>query len=213
MIFILREEPDPPYTEPRGTCPDCGSDEVIHHVFGVADPRTEPPAPSWVEWYSTPPFIADRSCVECDAYWYVGRLEPPLSPMRLISADGAAFTLLLVPDLQEYEGVEIDIELLTPDRLVRYLNRAPEDGALQRLGDFLMQAAEAGHPELAAPSYQDAESGLSVRMIDSGPLSVTVEVQVIIELDGDGSEVDGIAFDVLRADLITAAHQIWEWEA
>lgn len=132
--------------------------------------------------------------------------------MRLISADGAVFALLPVPDLQDNGVVEVDIELLTPDRLVRYLHRAPEDGALQRLGEMLQEAMEATHPELEVPAFQDEESGLVVHVLDSDPLTVTLEIQVVIELDSEVREVDEIAFDVLRADLITAAHQIGAWE-
>ncbi len=46
MIMILGDEPAPPYTEPRGTCPEYGSDQVIHHLLGAADPHTEPADPS-----------------------------------------------------------------------------------------------------------------------------------------------------------------------
>lgn len=212
MMMILGEEPAPPYTDPRGTCPECGSDQVIHHVLGVADPRAEPPVPSWVEWHGCIPSFWDRTCEECDSRWNVGWREAPLAPMRLISADGAAFALLPVPDLQGDEVVVIDIELLTPDRLVRYLHRVPEDGALQRLGDMLQEAAEADRPELEVPAFQDEESGLEFLVLDSDPMSVTLEIQVVIELDSDEREADGIAFDALRADLITAAHQIEEWE-
>lgn len=212
MIMILGDEPAAPYTEPRGTCPECGSGQVIHHLLGIADPRTEPADPAWIEWHGCLPPFGDRSCLECDAIWSVGHREEPLAPMRLISEAGAAFALLTVPDLQGDDVVEVDIELLTPDRLVRYLHRVPEEGALQRLGETLQEFAEADHPELEVPTFQDEASGLVVLALDCDPMSVTLEVQVVIELDSDVREVDGIAFDVLRADLITAAHQIGAWE-
>lgn len=142
--------------------------------------------------------------------WDTG--EEPLAPMRLISEAGDAFALLPVPDLQGDEVVEVNIELLTPDRLVRYLHRVPEEGALLRLSEMLQEIAEADHPELEIPTFQDEESGLMVLVLDSDPMSVTLDVQVVIELDSDLHEVDGIAFDVLRADLITAAHQVGEWQ-
>lgn len=212
MMMILGENPAPPYTEPRGACPECGSGKVIHHVLGAADPRTEPPAPHWVDWQGCLPMFGDRSCEECDAIWNVGWREEPFAPMRLVSANGAAVALLPVPDLQDNELVEIDIELLTPDRLVRYLHRAPEAGALQRLGEMLQEAAEATNPELEVPTFQDEESGLAVLVLNSDSMTVTLEIQVVVELDSDVRDVDGIAFDALRSDLITAAHQIGAWE-
>ncbi len=99
--------------------------------------------------------------------------------------------------------VGVDIELLTPDRLVRYLHRVPKEGAPLRLGEMLQEIAEADRPELEVPTFQDEESGLAVLALGSDPMTVTLEVQVVIELDSDVREVDGIACDVLRADLIT----------
>lgn len=212
MIMILGEDPEPPYTEPRGTCPKCGSPRVTHHLLGSPDPRTEPPAPDWVHWQGCLPTFGDRSCEDCEAIWNVGWREVPRAPMRLVSEAGAAFALHPVPDLQDDGVVEVDIELLTPDRLVRYLHRVPEEGALQRLGEMLQEAAEADRPELGVPAFQDEESGLEILVLDSDPLTVTLEVEVVVELGSDTGEVDGIAFDVLRADLIAAAHQIGEWE-
>ena len=211
MIMILGDEPALPYTEPRGTCPDCGSGQVIHHLLGVADPRTEPADPPWIEWHGCLPPFGDRSCEECDAIWSVGDREAPLAPMRLAS-EGAAFALLPVPYLQGDEVAEVDIELLTPDRLVRYFLRAPEAGAFLRLGETLQEIAEADRPELEVPAFHDEESGLAVLVLTSDPMSVTLEVQVVIDLDSNVREVDGIAFDALRADLIAAAHQIGAWE-
>lgn len=71
MIMFLGEEPEPPYTEPRGTCPECGSSRVRHHRLGMQDPRTEPPAPDWVDWHGCLPPFGDRSCEVCDAFWHV----------------------------------------------------------------------------------------------------------------------------------------------
>ena len=71
MIMILGEEPEPPYTAPRGTCPVCGSPRVTHHLLGGPDPRTEPPAPDWVQWQGCLPTFADRTCEDCGADWFV----------------------------------------------------------------------------------------------------------------------------------------------
>ncbi|MBE9404262.1 hypothetical protein IOE58_08715 [Brachybacterium sp. Marseille-Q2903] len=212
MIMILGEEPTPPYTEPRGTCPDCGSARVRHHLLGMADPRTDPPPPDWVDWHGCLLPFGDRSCEECDNFWRVGWLEEPHAPMRLVSADGAAFALLPVPDLEDDGVVEVDIELLTSDRLVRYLHRAPEEGALSRLGGMLQDAAKADLPEVEVPSFQDEESELAVLVLDSDPLTVTLEILVAKEPGSEEREVDAVAFDVTRADLISASYQIWAWE-
>lgn len=212
MIMFFGEEPEPPYTEPRGTCPECGSSRVRHHLLGMQDPRTQPPAPDWVDWHGCLPTFGDRSCEDCGVGWNVSWREAPHAPMRLVSADGAAFALLPVPDLENDGVVEVDIELLTPDRLVRYLHRVPTEGALSRLGEMLQQVAEADHPELEVPAFEDEASGLVVLVLHSDQLTVTLEVQVVAELDSEVPDVDGVAFDVTRADLITAYHQIWEWE-
>ncbi|MCT1384414.1 hypothetical protein M4D54_02005 [Brachybacterium sp. p3-SID1565] len=132
--------------------------------------------------------------------------------MRLVSADGAAFALLPVPDLEDDGVVEVDIELLTSDRLVRYLHRAPEEGALSRLGGMLQDAAKADLPEVEVPSFQDEESELAVLVLDSDPLTVTLEILVAKEPGSEEREVDAVAFDVTRADLISASYQIWAWE-
>lgn len=92
------------------------------------------------------------------------------------------------------------------------LHRAPEDGALQQLGEMLQEAAESTHPELEVPTFQDEQSGLAVLVVGADPLTVTLEIRVVIELDSDVQEADAIAFDALRAGLITAAHQILAWE-
>ncbi|MEE1651406.1 hypothetical protein V1260_11500 [Brachybacterium sp. J144] len=183
-----------------------------HHLLGMPDPRTQPPAPDWVDWQGCLPTFGDRSCEDCGIGWNVSWREAPHAPMRLVSGDGAAFALLPVPDLEDDGVVEVDIELLTPDRLVRYLHRAPEEGALSRLGDMLQDAAKADLPEVEVPSFQDEESGLAVLVLDSDPLTVTLEILVALEPGSEEREVDAVAFDVTRADLISASYQIWAWE-
>lgn len=71
MIMILGEEPAVPCPEPRGTCPECGSHRVTHHLLGGPDPRTEPPVPHWVQWHGCIPAFEDRSCEDCGAGWCV----------------------------------------------------------------------------------------------------------------------------------------------
>ncbi|MGP9538115.1 hypothetical protein ACT3SP_08885 [Brachybacterium sp. AOP43-C2-M15] len=71
MIMILSEEPPEPYAEPRGTCPECGSARVTHHLLGGPDPRTEESDPPWLQWHGCLPAFGDRSCEDCEAIWDV----------------------------------------------------------------------------------------------------------------------------------------------
>ena len=44
-------EPTPPYDVPRGTCPRCGSTQVVHLVIGMpASPEELGSGPDWVSW-------------------------------------------------------------------------------------------------------------------------------------------------------------------
>ena len=55
----------------RGTCPRCGSDQVVHVVFGLPAPGAAERAPEWVEFagcvvWPNPP---DRRCEHCGHAW------------------------------------------------------------------------------------------------------------------------------------------------
>ena len=60
------------YDVPRGTCPRCGTDQIVHLVIGMptsADPRT---GPDWVSWVGCIHPGFDRSCAECGLTWDSG---------------------------------------------------------------------------------------------------------------------------------------------
>jgi hypothetical protein len=64
-------EPDPePYDVPRGTCPECGSGAVRHHVIGMpAHPEVMETAPAWVEFEGCVHPGYTRSCRACGLHW------------------------------------------------------------------------------------------------------------------------------------------------
>ena len=107
----------------------------------------------------------------------------------------------------------VDIELLTPARLVRYLGRPLSRDALARLAEAWMQAARDEHPEQTVPTVQDDAAGLAVVVNQSTPFAVTLEILVEANLGGDVPDRDGVSFDVARSGLIDAAHAIEGWLA
>ena len=63
-------EPAPPYDVPRGTCPRCGSDQVVHLVIGMpATPEEFGSGPDWVSWVGCIHPGFDRSCADCGHTW------------------------------------------------------------------------------------------------------------------------------------------------
>ena len=61
------------YDVPRGTCPRCGTDQVVHLVIGMPsqsdDARIEP---TWATWIGCRHPGFDRSCAECGHTWDSG---------------------------------------------------------------------------------------------------------------------------------------------
>lgn len=134
---------------------------------------------------------------------------------RLLSPDGAGFALLTVPDLDALvharDEVLVDVELLTPDRLVQYLSRTITTPFLEALATMYLAAAQEQHPELAVPTVQDEQGGVAVLVLESTDYDVTFEVMVIPDLEADVPEHDTIAFDVPRVTLVAAAHDLQRW--
>ena len=75
MIMVLGDEPPEPYDQPRGTCPVCGSGQVIHHPLGGPDPRLTEEDPPWVHWQGCLLVFSDRTCEGCGAGWNMERDE------------------------------------------------------------------------------------------------------------------------------------------
>ena len=133
---------------------------------------------------------------------------------RLLGGAGAAFALLWVPDLSVPAGARdsylMDVELLSPHRLVRFLARAVSRSFLEGLAECWMRCAHEAHPEHTVATVEDVAAGLAFVTVASTPFSVTVEVVVIPDLEADVYEQDGISFDVSRTSLIDAAHRLQE---
>jgi len=140
-----------------------------------------------------------------------GSVDGP-QPVRLLSESGAAFALLPVPSLSAANRAvgrtPVDLELLTPARLVRYLSRDVSLTFLEQLADALVQAATDPHPEQSVGTVEDRAAGLAVLVIDSAQFTVEVEFLINGDPDGDIPEQDGASFDLNRSSLISAAHDI-----
>ena len=56
----------------RGTCPRCGSGEVLHHMIGLPLAGAMESSPPWVHWAGCVGLGPDRACEACDHEWWVG---------------------------------------------------------------------------------------------------------------------------------------------
>lgn len=137
-------------------------------------------------------------------------------PIRLLSQDGAAFAIRPVPTLvsTDSSGTRVaDLELLSPDRLVRYLGRNIQEQTLKLLADAWLQTARDNYPEQSVATVQDHQAGLAVSVIESSPFDVVLEFLIISDLDSDIPDHDGISFNLSRTALIDGAHAIGRWLA
>ncbi|MGY5766550.1 hypothetical protein ACXET9_15290 [Brachybacterium sp. DNPG3] len=149
-------------------------------------------------------------CRNCLTTWSTQRYAPP-RPLRLRSETGGMLALLPVPSIDDLQGPAMDLELVTPDRLVRYLARPRDDRALEHLARFFQEAAAAeprdgephddeprdaersdGEPhdgerpddeEEALLEHVDLLAGLRVRVLASDETTVQLEIVVIDDLD------------------------------
>ena len=63
-------EPVEPHAVERGTCPRCGSSDVVHLVIGMpASSDDVDSGPAWVRWVGCVHPGHDRECRSCDARW------------------------------------------------------------------------------------------------------------------------------------------------
>ena len=66
------------YDAPRGTCPQCGSPDVVHLVIGMpAAPSEWGSGPHWVEWVGCIHPGYTRRCTACEQVWTE---DPELGP-------------------------------------------------------------------------------------------------------------------------------------
>lgn len=136
-----------------------------------------------------------------------------IPPFRMISDGGGALALLYVPEVRLGQSPLLDIELLTPDRLVRYLAREIEPDFLTRLADSLFRGAIDPFPEQQVPSVYSNSAGLVVDFVESTDQSVSVQVSVVSMLGADIEEPDEIGFDLPRSALVAASHRLQEFNA
>jgi len=132
---------------------------------------------------------------------------------RITSGGGGSFALIPVADLISLGAgdageMRLDVEVLTPDRLVRYLSRQVPPSFLVDLADAYLAAAVHPHPETEIASVQSEEAGVSVQFVASDEFTVDVEVLVVIDPDDDLLEHDGVSLDVSRAALVDASHEL-----
>ncbi|KQV78080.1 hypothetical protein ASC64_03625 [Nocardioides sp. Root122] len=67
-------EPEEPYDAVRGTCPRCGSADVLHLVIGMPAARDDVGGgPDWVRWVGCVHPGHDRECRSCGAHWVAAR--------------------------------------------------------------------------------------------------------------------------------------------
>ena len=135
---------------------------------------------------------------------------------RVLSSAGAGFTLVPapVPGLKSSTGTFVtDVELLSPDRLVRYLGRHIRHRFVSQLASFYLAAAAEPDPERSVASVHDETAGLALSVIASTPFTVTLEVTAVADLEASIADHDTVAFDVPRASLVTASHGLRDWLA
>lgn len=56
----------------RGTCPRCGTDQVLHHEIGMPMLEAYESSPSWVIWEGCTGLGPDRECQDCGHAWQSG---------------------------------------------------------------------------------------------------------------------------------------------
>lgn len=211
-LLMSTTDSDPTAPNDRSACPICASGDITDPVSGTTGPVTATD-PDGVRHVGSMGSGYDSRCGSCGATWNRQQRTLP-KPIRLLSKDGASFALLPVlgPDSVGISDVlAVDIELLAPTRLVRYLGRRLSLQSLENLSVSWMQAALDDHPELTVPTVQDDEAGLAVQVIQSTPFTVTIEVLLVIDPEEDVADYDGLAFEIPRSVLIDAAHAASGW--
>ena len=57
------------YDVPRGTCPRCSTDQIVHLVIGMSTSDEVTTDEDWVSWVGCIHPGFDRSCAECGLTW------------------------------------------------------------------------------------------------------------------------------------------------
>lgn len=212
-------------------CPACGGRAARRVVWGLPSPELfEDPDVVLAGCVIEDPFPAQWRCTVCGEESVTVttaqlRRATPTFPdredgaragllgdqVRIPSDAGAALTLHPVPEPGPQAaglGVSYDVGLLSPDREVRYLRRRVGPDFTAGVARLLWAAAQDAHPEQSVEHFSDPDAGFTLAILGSDDASVTVKVTVIADLEVEVPDYDGLAFDVYRADLIIAAHQL-----
>jgi len=137
-------------------------------------------------------------------------------PGRLVSESGAAFGLVPVADPRGTPAggrarLLVDVELVEDGMLVCYLGRRVPVDAFAALADAYRRAAAAARPEADVEPVDVPGAGVRVAFVGSDAHAVTVACSVEKILDAEGAELDTCTFDVPRARLDAASHEIVTW--
>ncbi len=135
--------------------------------------------------------------------------------LRIVGSSGAALLIERTPWTGNVNGAcvtanRFTISLLTPERIVHYVNRDLTLADLLGLLDFVQAALVAdGVHLIPAVESQTAGFEICVRAIEDDELDLIV--QVVVYLDEEASDVDGIGFLVSRVALWEAKATLERW--
>ena len=99
--------------------------------------------------------------------------------------------------------LRVDVELLSPDRLVRYLARPVSPAFADEVASFLLRAASDRLPEQSLGAVEDRAAGIALTVVESTPLTVTLEVDrawpAALVIGGAGVVLLAVALGLLLA--------------
>lgn len=131
--------------------------------------------------------------------------------VRLVSDAGGAVGLLPTPHLAHVSAeVPLDVELVEPGRLVRYLERSVPREDVRMLAAACGEMAEVLEKDdryeqkVVTLGVRFGDTGITVRLLRSEVDRAAVEVEV----RGEDGEVDGLGIEVGPATLRRAEHEL-----
>ena len=101
----------------RGTCPRCGTDQVLHHVIGMPMLEAYESSPPWVIWEGCVGLGPDRECLDCAHSWssddvgFAEEPEPRYDPLtdEAHPGDPAPLRVVGAVIVREELGIEVEI--------------------------------------------------------------------------------------------------------
>ncbi|MDT9591608.1 hypothetical protein RDV89_00920 [Nocardioides zeae] len=177
-------------------------------------------APDWVTFTGcvTDPLRVDRVCGACGLAWRADEAAGPRGTaqvsrrgdVRLTGPGGASFALMRAQPAAPHptRPLSLDVEMLSPERLVRFLARPTTPDFIRELEVFCIEAAAAHHPEQSVSGVSDNAAGITIDITGSSPTTVDLVVTVVVALGADVRDHDHVHFEAERASLIGAAHDL-----